>query len=254
MVEDRQIYICRKGGNHERIANLMLITENNRKHYVAIKSLSRLLSSQNSKHKERQYLCMNCLQGFWEESSRSEHIGYCKDNESVRIEMPHKRPIVEYSDGQLQFKVPFIMYPDFESILEPIHGLENNPRISTTRGINVHTPSGWCIQSEFPYGEVKDPLKLYGGKDCIRKFCNHIIGEAHHLYHSFPEKPMEPLMKVQLKDYKHASSCHICFKPFREGNRKVRDHCHYSGIYRGVAHSLCNLQNKIPSYISSCIL
>ena len=79
--------------------------------------------------------------------------------------MPHKRPIIEYSDGQFQFKVPFIMYTDFESILEPIHGLENNPRISTTRGINVHTPSGWCVQSEFPYGEVKDPLKLCGGKD-----------------------------------------------------------------------------------------
>ena len=33
-VEDRQIYIRRKGGNYERIVNLMLITENNRKHYV----------------------------------------------------------------------------------------------------------------------------------------------------------------------------------------------------------------------------
>ena len=102
-IEDRQIYICRKGGNYERIANLMLITENNRKHYMAIKSLSRLLSKQNSKHKERQYFCMNCLQGFKEEKSKDEHIGYCKDNESVRIEMPHKRPIVEYSDGQFQF-------------------------------------------------------------------------------------------------------------------------------------------------------
>ena len=27
------------------------------------------------------------------------------------------------------------------------------------------------------------------------------------------------------------------------------DYCHYSGIYRGVAHSLCNLRYKIPSYI-----
>ena len=46
------------------------------------------------------------------------------------------------------------------------------------------------------------------------------------------------------------SSCHICFKPFKGiGNPKVRDHCHCSGIYRGAAHSLCNLQYKIPSYI-----
>ena len=50
-IEGKQIYICRKGGTYERIINLMLITENNRKHCVAIKSLSRLLSSQNTKHK-----------------------------------------------------------------------------------------------------------------------------------------------------------------------------------------------------------
>ena len=30
---------------------------------------------------------------------------------------------------------------------------------------------------------------------------------------------------------------------------KVRDHCHYTGFYRGRAHSLCNLRYKIPSYI-----
>ena len=81
--------------------------------------------------------------------------------------MPHKRPIVEYSDGQFQFKVPFTMYEDFEFILEPIQGPGNNPRILTTRDINIHVPSGWCIRSEFAYGEVKDPLKVYRGKDCI---------------------------------------------------------------------------------------
>ena len=60
---------------------------------------------------------------------------------------------------------------------------------------------------------------------------------------------MEPLTKAQWKDYKHASSCHICFKPFREDKPKVRDHCHYTGCYRGPAHIGCNLQYKIPSYI-----
>ena len=167
VIEDRQIYICRKGGNYEHAINLMLIMENNRKHYVVIKSLSRLLRSQNTKHKEREYFCMNCLQGFWEECSRDEHVGYCKDNELVRIEMPHKRPIVEYLYGQFQFKVPFIMYADFESILEPLQGPGNNPRISTTRGINIHIPSGWCVHSKFAYGEVKDPFKLYRRNDCV---------------------------------------------------------------------------------------
>ena len=84
---------------------------------------------------------------------------------------------------------------------------------------------------------------------CVSKFCDHIIAEACRLYNSFPEKPMEPLTKVQLKEYNCVSRCHICFSPFRTGNRKVRDNCHYSGIYRGAAHSLCNLQYKIPTYI-----
>ena len=66
-----------KGGEYNRVANLMLITERNNKHYVAIKSLRRLLSRQNSKHKESQHFCINCLQGFAEKKSRDEHFVYC---------------------------------------------------------------------------------------------------------------------------------------------------------------------------------
>ena len=82
-VKDRQIYICRKGRDYDCIANLMLITENNRKHCMAIKSISRLLSKQNSRHKEAQHFCMNCVQRFREERSRDKYVGYCKNNEAV---------------------------------------------------------------------------------------------------------------------------------------------------------------------------
>ena len=92
--------------------------------------------------------------------------------------MPHRKPIVEYSNGQYQYKAPFIMYADLKLILEPISGPVPNLRMSSTRGVNIHTPSGWCVRSVFTYGNVKDPLKLYRGKDCISKFCEHIIEEA----------------------------------------------------------------------------
>ena len=32
-------------------------------------------------------------------------------------------------------------------------------------------------------------------------------------------------------------------------NWKVRDHCHYTGLYRGAAHNNCNLKYKIPKHI-----
>ena len=30
---------------------------------------------------------------------------------------------------------------------------------------------------------------------------------------------------------------------------KIRDHCHYTGHYRGAAHSICNLKFNIPNKI-----
>ena len=31
--------------------------------------------------------------------------------------------------------------------------------------------------------------------------------------------------------------------------RKVRDHCHYTGKYKGAAHSICNLKLNVPNVI-----
>ena len=180
--EDKEIYICRKGEEYPRItgeppqiANLMIIRDHNRRHYVAIKSLSRLLFVKNSKHKKSQHFCIKCLLGFKEVKTRDEHLIYCRDNEAVKNKMPRKKPIVKYSHGQYQFKVPFMMYADFESILTPIQGAPNDPNVSSTRGVNIHEPSGWCVYSTFSYGVVRNPLTQYRGKDCVRKFCEHVI-------------------------------------------------------------------------------
>ena len=165
--------------------------------------------------------------------------------------MPRKRLTVEFCDGQNQFKVPFMMYADFESILEP--NLANNPEPtgSYTSDVTKHSPSGWCVYSKFAYREAKDPLKLYRGKDCLEKSCDYIRQEAHRLYHMFPEKPMDPLTKKQWKKYNKMSRCHICFKQFGDSKKgpKVHDHYHYTGRYRRPAHRNCNLMYKIPSYI-----
>ena len=73
--------------------------------------------------------------------------------------------------------------------------------------------------------------------------------KAHRLYHMFPEKPMDPLTNGQWKRYKRVRECHICYKPFNSKDPKVRDHCHYTGCYRGPTHRNCNLRHRIPHYI-----
>ena len=53
------------------------------------------------------------------------------------------------------------------------------------------------------------------------------------------------------KDFQSATKCHICeqklFKDKEIGQiLKVRDHCHFTGEYRGAAHNECNLKCKKP--------
>ena len=96
--------------------------------------------------------CMNCLQGFPTEISRDKHFGYCKDNETVRIEMPKDGSFMKLHNGQYQFKAPFIMCADLEANLEPIEGSTSNSEEAYTKEINKHIPV--CIASSLT-GKLK---------------------------------------------------------------------------------------------------
>ena len=121
-VEEKKLYILsgKKYDYRKKVVNLLPIDNGERRHNTAIKSLSKLLRSSNTKHNVKQHFCMNCLQGFPTEISRNKHFKYCKDNETIRVEMPEEGSLVKFHDGQYQFKVPFIMYADFEAMLKLI--------------------------------------------------------------------------------------------------------------------------------------
>ena len=68
---------------------------------------------------------------------------------------------------------------------------------------------------------------------------------------NFEEKEMIPLINKELKFYEQQKVCHICKEKFcyDKNKKKVRDHCHYTGKFRGAAHSECNLICKAPKEI-----
>ena len=101
--------------------NLLMIEESKKRHYIAIKSISRLLKSLNPTHKGAYQFCMSCLNGFWTASARDKHYEYCSSNGHVKVNMPTgKEKWLKFHDGQYQFKVPFMPYTDFEGILKPV--------------------------------------------------------------------------------------------------------------------------------------
>ena len=65
---------------------------------------------------------------------------------------------------------------------------------------------------------------------------------------------MIPLTKKEEKKHNKQKVCHKCKKRFStdDNNKKyhkVKDHCHYTGKYRGAAHDICSLRYKIPKEI-----
>ena len=64
-VEGRDIYIHRKGRRMDQEINLLIVSEDGINHYTAIKSLSRLLKSSNTKHKCKQHFLHELLAGFY---------------------------------------------------------------------------------------------------------------------------------------------------------------------------------------------
>ena len=63
-----------------------------------------------------------------------------------------------------------------------------------------------------------------------------------------------PLTGEENKSYKKQKAYYIDKKGFStdydtKNHHKVWDNCHYSGKYRGTAHSICNLRYKTPKEI-----
>ena len=63
---------------------------------------------------------------------------------------------------------------------------------------------------------------------------------------------MKLLTKEQQESYENSKICYV-FKEKLENKylkdkkyQKIRDHCHYTGKYRGAAHSICNLKLSVP--------
>ena len=136
----------------------------------------------------------------------------------------------------------------------------NNPNESSTTKINKHTSSGYSISTSCSFDESKNKLSYYRGKDCMKKFCKDLKEHATRII-NYEKKKIIPLTKEEKISYNDQKVCYICKKELdtidttkssfleRKKNYKVRDHCHYTGKYRGAAHNICNLRYKVPKEI-----
>ena len=103
------------------------------------------------------------------------------------------------------------------------------------------------------FGNFDNKHTLYRGKDCMKKFCESSREHVKNVI-DFKKKKMLPSTKEEVKSHQDAKVCYLCRKNLKKALKSinywnVRDHCHYTGKYRGAAHSICKLKFSVLSKI-----
>ena len=126
--------LSEKDGRIPRI-NLMLTTQGDNSHYSYVKRLTALLYDQ-TRHNESKHFCERCLHGYSRPELLERHKPECKGllKRPTRTEMLQEgENKMEFKNHHKQMKVPYVVYADFECVLEKIDGCEPSPRFFVHR-------------------------------------------------------------------------------------------------------------------------
>ena len=156
--------------------------------------------------------------------------------------------ILKYNHREKYMKALYVIYADLEFILEKINTCHNNPKNSSATKINKHTPSGYSLFTHCSFDVTKNKLRYYRGKDCMRKFCKDL--KEHEIKIINYEKKKDMISSTfEVNHIINKKFVTYTKKEFSTDDKKVRDHCHFTGKYRIAVHDVHNLNYKAPKEI-----
>lgn len=239
------LLLCATENDRQKRANFAELIGTDTKydtHYCWIKDLSKLISSDVSKHKAKIHVCDRCLHFFYTERTLREHVTVCEKLNFSKITLPSEdEKWCFFNKFERQLEVPFIIYADIEAILTETANEVHEPKGAYQK--HVAHSIGYYFHSRL------DSLQSYyescNGLNCIEWFCMELRRIVSLCYQQLNHvKPMLPLTLEQIDEHNNAKCCYICQNPFLEDEKKIFDHSHLTGKYRGPAHNSCNLNYK----------
>ena len=231
---------------------LLLLKDGENSHYCLVKNISALLTIQLNKRKSKFYYYLNCLNGYDEEEKLDKHKEYCSEKECIKINMPPKGTYLQFNKFSNTEKAPFAIYADFESLIKPLKSCDPNPNQSYTNKHQIHKPISFTYYiKSFDESVYKSKIEKYiqekeEGPDAAFEFVKRLEEDVRKIA-ELGNKEIEITDKEE-KEFNNALECWICGGFL--GVDRVRDHCHYTGRYRGPAHNKCNLNYRKENNIS----
>lgn len=207
-------------------------------------------------------VCKRCFCHVLKQSDRGgnhwliDHQRLCNDKDPVKIQLPSKnKSTVKCNKPIQQYRIPIVIYADFESSLLPIDITDADPSKRTNYQLNK--PNSYCILLKSTlnethlqdYGLTSQP-QVYRGENVAAKFLDNLYDVAYKVERLYVNiVPMINLREDELQLHTSSTRCYLCNCLFTVENGKVRDHDHLTGVYRGPACNSCNLNFKLPRFI-----
>ncbi|XP_053201453.1 uncharacterized protein LOC128386445 [Panonychus citri] len=207
-------------------------------HYYTIAHFNRLASHND---KRARHFCKRCFCSFRTKERLLFHTNECQKTTAQRLILPDvNNSTLKRNQYRKEVQFPVSIYADFETLnvkneSEPD---EVSDLVPCSYGLVVVDWNGVIICSDF-----------YLGDDAGKKFLEKIISLEPFIRDHIVQniKPLS-LTYDEEKQFKEATTCHICSKPLGSDIR-VRDHDHLTGKFRGAAHQPCNLEYQVPTQI-----
>ena len=126
--------------------------------------------------------------------------------------------------------------------LKSIHHVQINAKNLYSKTLSTHTPSGFSITV---VSEFQENAHIYS--NCMKIFSKKILKirkdiKRKQQHHEIVLTEDEKIL------HQNAEECYFCRRSFNTNQKsihdhnfkKVKDHCYYTGKYRGAAHYLCS--------------
>ena len=151
--------------------------------------------------------------------------------QSARLE----KGTIKFKNYFKQIPVPFKIYADFECNLESVESYEG----SYSKKYQDHIPCSFAYKLVCVDDKFSKPIVVFSSGNAAFKFIKAILKE-----YEYCKKVMKKhfnknlIMTEEEEQFQSSNICWICERLKEE--KKVRDHCHITGKFRGAAHWSCN--------------
>ena len=228
---------------------LFKLKQGENEHFALVNNLNRLWFGQDSKNKNQRQVCDGCLNSFNSKETLEVHQEFCVDD-GVKAVLPPRKSTVKFKKVQCGTIVPFTIYADFECILE-----KTEKRIGEkTTQIQHHIPCSFCFLPVSRVGVEFSPVFFRGereddiGKIFLEKLVEQVKWILNEIREPMLRKNTKRILweKGEKEAFAKTNICWFCRKKIEY--KKVADHCHLTGRFRGAAHEVCNLKAKVPEF------